>query len=212
MTSFHFGFFLSRTSGKSIPNVLHPRTRSLQGRDLEKAQHLSDIKIPKFQRGHDQDKYERLLAPWDTIVKAVPLPPSHFPPANTNMKFRTLHELGHDEREVTLIDDPTTQGEHNPRLRSTDIVLVPHPSNDINDPLRLPQWKKWVAFLNVCLLTFMTCFWLGGLSPAFYLLSLEFNVSTADASGLLVWPVLSAGLCVSTILQESRRRVVNKKG
>ncbi|KEF51967.1 uncharacterized protein A1O9_11957 [Exophiala aquamarina CBS 119918] len=111
------------------------------------------------------------------------------------MKFRTLRELGHTEQEVTLIDSPATQDEHNPRLIGTDIVLVPHPSNDINDPLRLPQWKKWAAFLNICMLTFMTCFWLGGLSPAFYLLSLEFNVTMADASGLLVWPVLSAGLC-----------------
>ncbi|KAJ9606384.1 hypothetical protein H2200_009345 [Cladophialophora chaetospira] len=111
------------------------------------------------------------------------------------MKFRTLHELGHEEREVTIIDNPDTLGEHNPHLKGTDIVLVPRPSNDVNDPLRLPQWKKWAAFLNVCLLTFMTCFWLGGLAPAFYILSQEFNVSMASASNLLIWPVLSAGLC-----------------
>lgn len=115
------------------------------------------------------------------------------------MKFRTLHELGHTEREVTLIDNEATSGEHNPHLSGTEIVLVPHPSDDVNDPLRLPQWRKWAAFLNICLLTFMTCFWLGGLAPAFYPLSIEFNVNTADASGLLVWPVLSAGLSVCTL-------------
>lgn len=58
------------------------------------------------------------------------------------MKFRTLHELGHTEREVTLIDNEATSGEHNPHLSGTEIVLVPHPSDDVNDPLRLPQWRK----------------------------------------------------------------------
>jgi hypothetical protein len=115
------------------------------------------------------------------------------------MKFIALCELGHPEREVTLIDNSETQSEHRPHLKGTDIILVPHPSSDVNDPLRLPQWQKWAAFMNVCLLTFMTCFWLGGLSPAFYLLSQEFNVSMASASNLLIWPVLSAGLCVSIV-------------
>ena len=52
------------------------------------------------------------------------------------MQPTTLHELGHDENEIQLIDYANTQGEQNDHVRSTDIVLVPQPSNDINDPLR----------------------------------------------------------------------------
>ena len=114
------------------------------------------------------------------------------------MRFHTLHELGHDEREVTLIENPQTQAEHNPHLRGTDIVLVPCPSKDVNDPLRLPKWKKWAAFVNICVLTFMTNAWIGGLAPAFFLLSQEFSLTVSEATNLLIWPVLTAGLCVSS--------------
>ena len=117
------------------------------------------------------------------------------------MIFRTLHEVGHDERAVQLIDTTdTTQLAHSPHLRGTDIVLVPRPSDSVNDPLRWPQWKKYLAFLNVCLLTFMTTAWVGGLSTAFYVLSLEFNKDLSATTGLLIWPVLAAGLCVSVLL------------
>lgn len=112
------------------------------------------------------------------------------------MKLRTLHELGHDEREVTLIDTDEHTAELNIHLENTDIALVPRPSNDPNDPLRFPQWKKWAAFANVCVLTFMTTAWIGGLSPAFYLLTQQLNISPGKAGGLLIWPILSAGLCV----------------
>ncbi len=113
------------------------------------------------------------------------------------MQFRTLHELGHDERDVTLIDSTHDGTEDSPHLRDTDVVLVPHPSNDVNDPLRFPQWKKWAAFINVCVLTFMTTAWIGGLYPAFYVLSQKFNITLAESTNLLIWPVLSAGLGVS---------------
>ncbi|KAJ9626697.1 hypothetical protein H2204_009967 [Knufia peltigerae] len=111
------------------------------------------------------------------------------------MKFRTLHELGHDEREVTLIDNPETVGEHHPHLRGTNVVLVPHPSSDVNDPLRMPSWKKWAAFINVCILTFMTTAWVGGITPSLFVLSVEFKVDVSRATGLLTWPVLAAGIC-----------------
>ena len=108
------------------------------------------------------------------------------------MKFRTLQELGHDTRAVTLIDTASPQAQH-----GADIILVPHPTNDVNDPLRFPQWKKWTLFTNMLLLTFMCQFWLGGLAPAFLILSEEFHVSVSASTGLLIWPLLAAGLCVS---------------
>lgn len=116
------------------------------------------------------------------------------------MKFRTLHELGHDEKTITLIDDLSRQGsssQPNGRGSGRDIILIPHPTNDINDPLRFPAWKKWAIFTNVLVLTFMCNAWLGGLAPAFYLLTQEFNISVAASTNLLIWPLLAAGLCVS---------------
>jgi hypothetical protein len=113
------------------------------------------------------------------------------------MRLRTLRQLGHREKAITLVDSSDTHDEHNPHFGATDIVLVPHPSNDVNDPLRFPKWKKWTIFGNVLLLTFVCNFWLGGLAPGFYLLSLEFKIGTSQAAGLLTWPLLAAGLCVS---------------
>ena len=133
----------------------------------------------------------------------IPLPKGLVGRTLSDMRLYTLHELGHEEREVTLIDDPHNQAEHSPHLRGTDIVLVPRPSNDVNDPLHLPQWKKWAAFINVCVLTFMINAWIGGLAPAFFLLSKEFNLSVAESTNLLIWPVLTAGLCVSSIQRAS---------
>ncbi|KIW87102.1 uncharacterized protein Z519_12213 [Cladophialophora bantiana CBS 173.52] len=111
------------------------------------------------------------------------------------MKFRTLRELGHDERSVTLVDNLNSQSEDNPHLRGTDIVLVPAPSSDVNDPLRFHTWKKWTILANTICLTFVCNFWLGGLVPAFYILTQEFNISESQSTGLLTWPLLAAGLC-----------------
>lgn len=114
------------------------------------------------------------------------------------MLFRTLHEVGHDERAVQLIDTADTiPNVHNTHLRGTNIVLVPQPSDDVNDPLRWPTWKKYFAFLNVCLLAFMTTAFIGGFAPALYILSLEYQKNTSAAAGLILWPLLVSGLCVS---------------
>ncbi|OQV06976.1 hypothetical protein CLAIMM_11472 [Cladophialophora immunda] len=110
------------------------------------------------------------------------------------MRFRTLRELGHEPSEVTLIDTPATEELHQPHLRGTDIILVPAPSNDVNDPLRFPAWKKWAIFANMWMLTFMVNFWLGGLAPGFYLLTLEFNIDASQATGLLSWCFVAAGV------------------
>lgn len=111
------------------------------------------------------------------------------------MKFRTLDELCHHEQAVTLVE-PQAQSEHSPHLRGTDIVLVPHPSNDVNDPLRFPVWKKYIIFSNTICLTFVCNFWLGGLAPAFYILGKEFQINTSQSTGLITFPLLAAGLCV----------------
>lgn len=121
------------------------------------------------------------------------------------MPFRTLHELGYNDREVTLIDTQRARLEEATHQKGADIILVPHPSDDVNDPLRFPQWKKWAAFLNVLVFGFMINAWIGGLFPAFYTLSQEFGIDLATTAGLLTWCILTAGLAVRSPLFFSRQ-------
>jgi hypothetical protein len=88
---------------------------------------------------------------------------------------------------------------HNLHLRGTNVVLVPQPSNDPNDPLRWPTWKKYIAFLNVCVFAGMITGFISGFSPALYLLSLEFKKDLSGTSGLITWPLLVSGLGVSLV-------------
>lgn len=71
---------------------------------------------------------------------------------------------------------------------------MPHPSDtDPDDPLRWPRWKKHVAFTGICAFTFLTNFAIGGLAPAFYILSQEFGKTPSETSALLLWPILVLG-------------------
>lgn len=100
------------------------------------------------------------------------------------MRLRTLHELDKTEGTVQLRNASTSD--------ASSLVLFPRPSpTDPNDPLRWPRWKKHVAFLSVCAFTFLTNYGIGGLAPAFYILSLEFDKSMAQTSDLLLWYVKS---------------------
>lgn len=102
------------------------------------------------------------------------------------MRLRALHELDRS--------DGTVQLHSANKADSGSVVLLPHPSeNDPNDPLRWPAWKKHVAFGSVCAFTFLTNFAIGGLAPAFYILSLEFDKTVAETSDLLIWPILVLG-------------------
>jgi hypothetical protein len=71
-------------------------------------------------------------------------------------------------------------------------VPTPNPA-DPNDPLRWPKHKKHIAFAAVCAFTFLTNYGIGGLAPAFFILSIEFDKSMAQTSHLLLWPVLVLG-------------------
>lgn len=89
------------------------------------------------------------------------------------------------------------QPQHDNNLRKGDFFLVPQPSEDLNDPLRWPKWKKHAAFASICALAFFSSCSVGSLSPAFYLLSLEFEREISQITGLLTWPTLTFGLGVS---------------
>ncbi|KAK3300588.1 major facilitator superfamily domain-containing protein [Chaetomium fimeti] len=56
------------------------------------------------------------------------------------------------------------------------------------------EGTKHTAFLSVCAFTFLTNYGVGGLAPAFYVLSQEFDKTVAETSDLLVWPILVLGV------------------
>ena len=79
----------------------------------------------------------------------------------------------------------------------SDIVLIPQPSNDPNDPLNWPRWKKNMAFISVSFLSLAAGWSVGGLGPAIPLLMMEFNVDlNTTINGIINWPVLLLGLGV----------------
>lgn len=77
-----------------------------------------------------------------------------------------------------------------------DIVLVPQPSSDVNDPLRWPAWKKHAAFFNVALMSFMIVGAVGGLAPALYKLGPELGATQTQLIGLVTFVTLIVGLSV----------------
>nr|POE56177.1 protein hol1 [Quercus suber] len=102
------------------------------------------------------------------------------------MHFTSLQELDQSEGTVQLYAGDDDQ--HH-------LILHPQPNQyDPNDPLRWPSWKKHVCFASVCAFTFLTNYAIGGLSPAFFELSIEYNKTQAEVSALLSWPVLTLGL------------------
>jgi MFS family permease len=106
------------------------------------------------------------------------------------MRLRTLDEVGNTEGTVQLREASTDSTE-----TCGQLILYPRPSpNNPNDPLRWPRWKKHVAFTSVCAFTFLTNFAIGGLAPAFYILSQEFGKTQAQTSDLLTWPIFVLGL------------------
>ncbi|CAK7218015.1 hypothetical protein SEUCBS140593_003400 [Sporothrix eucalyptigena] len=107
------------------------------------------------------------------------------------MVFRTLHDLDRTAGTVRLVEVGSAHVVHK---AGTDIVLVPQPSSDPNDPLRLPQWRKNVAFSILCTFIFLVNFAIGGLAPAFLVLSEEFDKSIPVTAYLLTYCILCLGL------------------
>jgi hypothetical protein len=100
-----------------------------------------------------------------------------------------------------------TESVHNSisHLKGTSVVLIPQPSDDPNDPLSWPTWRKYISFISVCAFAFLTNVSIGGLSPAFFPLSIEFQKSINTTSGLLTWAILVLGLGVSGFLSQHHR-------
>jgi len=83
-------------------------------------------------------------------------------------------------------------------LKNTDIALIPQPSDDVNDPLNWPKWKKSIAFLCVCFYAFLGSWIMGGVTLGIPGIITEFDVGLNDAvNGLISWVVLTLGVGVS---------------
>lgn len=82
-------------------------------------------------------------------------------------------------------------------LKGSDVVLVPQPSDDPNDPLRWPVWRKWAAFTSIITFCAFFSFNINGIGPALLDVAEDFQISPTKTSSLLTWCVLGAGLGVS---------------
>ncbi|KAK4555268.1 hypothetical protein LTR86_007564 [Recurvomyces mirabilis] len=101
------------------------------------------------------------------------------------VRLRSFDELDNTEGTVQLHDESN----------GGRLILHPTPNpNDPNDPLRWPRWKKHTCFTAVCAFTFLTNYAIGGLSPAFYELSIQFGKTQTETTALLLWPILVLGV------------------
>lgn len=120
--------------------------------------------------------------------------------------FRSLRELDETEGTVSLVEgisppapiktEQVVVSRHKHK-RGTDIVLVPQPSDDINDPLNWPAWRRALAFTTICTFTFVVSWTLGGLGAAIVELSVSLNANINDVvHDTVSWVSLTIGLAV----------------
>jgi len=117
--------------------------------------------------------------------------------------FRSLKELDATEGTVKLVDGSsifryTLLIAEALRLKTRkDIVLIPQPSDDINDPLNWPAWKKSLAFSTILVFTLLCTWAIGGVGAALVLLMTEFGKDlNTTVTGLVSWSILTLGVAV----------------
>lgn len=79
--------------------------------------------------------------------------------------------------------------------------MIPQPSNDINDPLNWPQWKKALAFAPIVNFAFLGNWVVAGLGVAVLLLIDEFGRDlNTTVQGVIGYCVLALGAGVTLLL------------
>jgi hypothetical protein len=87
---------------------------------------------------------------------------------------------------------------HQFKKENTDIVLIPQPSDDPNDPLNWPKQKKALAFLSIVFYAYAVTWVLGGIAFGIPLMMADLNIDlNAAVTGLISWVVLTLGIGVS---------------
>src|SRR5437762_13400840 len=98
--------------------------------------------------------------------------------------FRSLNDLDATEGTVKLLDGNLSfisnvlifTASHTLKSKgNTDIVLIPQPTDDPNDPLNWPLWRKTVVFVAMSLFCIQGGWAIGGVSTAIVLLMNEFQ-------------------------------------
>lgn len=83
--------------------------------------------------------------------------------------------------------------------QNSDIVLVPQPTDDPNDPLNWPYSKKIGALLAPSFLALMAGWVISGLGSAVPILMEDFGTNLqTTVNATLNWPVLMLGLGVKS--------------
>jgi len=83
-------------------------------------------------------------------------------------------------------------------VKNSDVVLVPQPSNDVNDPLNWPFWKKLVAFIVVVWFSALDSWLTAGPSSAIPILVKYFKEDlNTVTTGVVSWCILTLGLGVA---------------
>ena len=84
--------------------------------------------------------------------------------------------------------------------KNSDIALVPQPSDDVNDPLNWPKYKKALAFLSIITFTFSLGWMLAGIAYGIPGIIQDLSISLNQAvDGLISWVVLTLGLAVLSL-------------
>jgi MFS family permease len=87
------------------------------------------------------------------------------------------------------------------RKENSDVVLIPQPTNDPNDPLNWPAWKKAMAFISVGIFSGLGSWTIVGAGPAVVVVMEEFNISlSATLDGLINWCILLIGIGVCHLM------------
>lgn len=81
--------------------------------------------------------------------------------------------------------------------KNSEIVLVPQPSNDVNDPLNWPTWKKALAFTTIMSFAAIAGWIITAAGNAIVLLTKEFHTDlNVTSEGVVTWMVFTWGIGV----------------
>ena len=81
--------------------------------------------------------------------------------------------------------------------QNSDIVLVPQPADDPNDPLNWPAWKKNMALIAALFSVFLPAWVVGGVGSGLLLVIEDFDSTlNATVDALVTWPALLLGIAV----------------
>jgi hypothetical protein len=81
--------------------------------------------------------------------------------------------------------------------KNSDIALVPQPSDNINDPLNWPKWKKIAAFIPIVTFAAVTNWAVAGPGTAIVIIMEEYGLElNQTVNGVINWVVLTLGLAV----------------